>query len=157
MPTHDILVAIDPVFARRVQADWLTAIARITLEHEGVSDCQLSVVITDDAEIHALNRQYADEDKPTDVLSFSQEEGEEFAAIPDEARRLGDVIISLETAERQAAEAGHDLDAEVAHLLTHGVLHLLGYDHAEPDEEREMRERERAVLAKAGIEAKHGH
>jgi probable rRNA maturation factor len=153
VPNHDVLVAIDPAFARRVQPDWLTAIARITLEHESVGDCQLSVVITDDDEVQALNRQYAGENKPTDVLSFSQEEGEPFTAAPEEARRLGDVIISLETAERQASEAGHDLDAEVAHLLAHGVLHLLGYDHAEPDEEREMREHERAVLAKAGIEA----
>lgn len=148
-----MLVAIDPEFAQRVQPDWLMGIARITLEEEGVGDCQLSVVITDDAEIRSLNRQYAGEDKPADVLSFSQEEGEAFAAPPDDTRRLGDVIISLETAERQAAEAGHDLDAEVAHLLTHGVLHLLGYDHAEADEEREMRARERAVLAKAGLEA----
>ena len=153
MPKRDILVAIDPAFARRVQADWLTGIARITLEHESVGDCQLSVVITTDAEVRALNRQYAGEDRPTDVLSFSQEEGEPFAAPPDEPRRLGDVIISLETADQQATEAGHDLDAELAHLLAHGILHLLGYDHAEPEEEAAMRERERAVLAKAGVEA----
>ena len=153
MATHDILVSIEPEFARRVQADWLTGIARITLEHEDVGDCQLSVAVTTDAEIHALNRQYADEDKPTDVLSFSQEEGESFVAPPDEPRHLGDVIISLETAERQASEAGHDLDAEMAHLLAHGILHLLGYDHIEAADEREMRDRERAVLAKAGIEA----
>lgn len=153
MATHDILVSIEPDFARRVQADWLTGIARITLEHEKVGDCQLSVVVTTDAEIHALNRRYAAEDKPTDVLAFSQEEGEEFVSAPGELRHLGDVVISLETAERQASEAGHDLDAEMAHLLAHGVLHLLGYDHAAPDEEREMRQRERAVLAKAGVEA----
>ena len=153
MPTHEVLVAVDPAFARRVQADWLTAIARITLEHENVGDCQLSVVITSDAEVHALNRQYAGEDRATDVLSFSQEEGEPFAVPPDEPRRLGDVIISLETADQQATEAGHDLDAELAHLLAHGILHLLGYDHAEPEEEAAMREQERAVLAKAGVEA----
>ncbi len=153
MATHDILVSIEPDFARRVQADWLTGIARITLEHQDVDDCQLSVAVTTDDEIHALNRQYAAEDRPTDVLSFSQEEGEAFILAPDELRHLGDVIISLETAERQAVEAGHDLDAEMAHLLAHGVLHLLGYDHAEPAEEREMREHERAVLAKAGIAA----
>ena len=153
MATHDILVSIEPDFARRVQADWLTGIARITLEHEKVGDCQLSVVVTTDAEIHALNRRYAAEDKPTDVLAFSQEEGEEFVSAPGELRHLGDVVISLETAERQASEAGYDLDAEMAHLLAHGVLHLLGYDHAAPDEEREMRQRERAVLAKAGVEA----
>ena len=154
MATHDILVSIEPDFARRVQADWLTGIARITLEHENVGDCQLSVAVTTDAEIHALNRRYAAEDKPTDVLAFSQEEGEEFVSAPDELRHLGDVVVSLETAERQASEAGHDLDAEMAHLLAHGVLHLLGYDHAEADEERKMRERERAVLAKAGIKAR---
>ena len=153
MATHDVLVSIEPDFARRVQADWLTGIARITLEHEDVGDCQLSVAVTTDAEIHALNRQYAGEDRPTDVLAFSQEEGEAFIAAPDELRHLGDVVISVETAERQASEAGHDLDAEMAHLLAHGVLHLLGYDHTEADDEREMRERERAVLAKAGIEA----
>ena len=153
MATHDVLVSIEPDFARRVQADWLTGIARITLEHENVGDCQLSVTVTTDAEIHALNRQYAGEDKPTDVLAFSQEEGETFVPAPGEFRHLGDVIISLETAERQAAEAGHDLDAEMAHLLAHGVLHLLGYDHTKADEARQMRERERAVLTKAGIEA----
>ncbi len=153
MATHDILVSIEPDFARRVQGDWLVGIARITLEHEDVGDCQLSLAVTTDAEIHALNRRYAAEDRPTDVLAFSQEEGEEFVSAPDELRHLGDVVMSLETAERQASEAGHDLDAEMAHLLAHGVLHLLGYDHAAPDDERKMRERERAVLAKAGIEA----
>ncbi len=153
MATHDILVSIEPDFARRVQADWLTGIARITLEHEDVGNCQLSVAVTTDADIHALNRRYAAEDKPTDVLAFSQEEGEAFISAPDELRHLGDVVISLETAERQAAEVGHDLDAEMAHLMTHGVLHLLGYDHTEADDERKMRERERAVLAKAGIQA----
>jgi probable rRNA maturation factor len=151
--THDILVSIEPDFARRVQADWLTGIARITLEHEDVGDCQLSVAVTTDTEIRALNRRYAAEEKPTDVLAFSQEEGEAFVPAPDELRQLGDVVISLETAERQASEAGHDLDAEMAHLLAHGVLHLLGYDHAAKDEEREMRKHERAVLAKAGIQA----
>jgi probable rRNA maturation factor len=151
--THDILVSIEPDFARRVQADWLTGIARITLEHEDVGDCQLSVAVTTDADIRALNRRYASEDKPTDVLAFSQEEGEALVPAPDELRQLGDVVISLETAERQASEAGHDLDAEMAHLLAHGVLHLLGYDHAAKDEGREMREHERAVLAKAGIQA----
>ena len=153
MATHDVLVSIEPDFARRVQADWLAGIARITLEHEAVGDCQLSVAVATDAEIHALNRRYAGEDKPTDVLAFSQQEGEAFIPSPDEIRHLGDVIISLETAERQASEAGHDLDAELAHLLAHGVLHLLGYDHTAADKEREMRERERAVLAKAGIQA----
>lgn len=144
-------MSIDPAFGRRIQADWLTGIARIALEHEGVGDCQLSVAVTDDAQVRALNREYADDDHATDVLSFSQEEGEEFVAPPGGPPRLGDVIISFETAERQAKGAGRDVEAELAHLLAHGIMHLLGYDHAEPGEEHEMRARERAVLALAGI------
>jgi probable rRNA maturation factor len=73
-------------------------------------------------------------------------EGEEFVS-PEEVVRLGEVIISLDTAKRQAAEAGRALEAEVAHLLVHGILHLLGYDHAEPEEERAMQARERELLA----------
>jgi probable rRNA maturation factor len=153
VPTHDILVSIDPAFARRVQADWLTGIARIALEQEEIDDCQLSVAVVDDAQVLTLNRQYAGDDHATDVLSFSQEEGETFVSPPDEPRRLGDVIISFDAAERQAEAAGHDTDAELAHLLTHGILHLLGYDHAEPNEEREMRQRERRVLSAMGLEA----
>ena len=155
MPTHDILVSIDPAFARRVQAEWLTGIARIALEQEKVGDCQVSVAVVDDAQVLTLNRQYANDDHVTDVLSFSQEEGEAFVSPPDEPRRLGDVIISFETAERQAAAAGHDTDAELAHLLAHGILHLLGYDHAKAEEEAVMREKEREVLSKAGVRAHH--
>jgi probable rRNA maturation factor len=119
--------------------------ARAALEGEGVPAAELGILITDDTTIHDLSRRYADEDTPTDVLSFSLREGEEFVS-PDETERLGEVIISLDTAKRQAEEAGRPLEAEVAHLLVHGILHLLGYDHAEPDEERAMRGRENAIL-----------
>src|SRR3990170_1838869 len=103
---------------------------------------QHDILITSDATIHDLNRRYADEDKATDVLSFSLREGEEFVS-PDDTERLGEVIISLDTAKRQAEEAGRALEAEGAHLLGHGILHLLGYDHAEPEEQRAMQARER--------------
>ena len=84
-------------------------------------------------------------DEATDVLSFSLREGEEFVS-PDATERLGEVIISLETAERQASEARHSVADEMAHLLVHGILHLLGYDHAESDDERVMRAREDSLL-----------
>jgi probable rRNA maturation factor len=119
-----------------------------TLELEQVaSPAELSVVFVDDAAIQVLNRDYRAVDAATDVLSFSQGEGDEGFALPEGAtRHLGDVIISAETARRQAGEYGVALQDEVAHLLVHGILHLLGYDHERPGDERVMREREDAVL-----------
>ena len=113
---------------------------------------ELSVVITGDAAIRELNRAYRDTDAATDVLSFSQAEGEAFALPDGETPHLGDVIISLETARRQADEHGLALQDEVAHLLVHGILHLLGYDHEAPDEEAVMRAHEDAIL---GAHAHH--
>lgn len=94
---------------------------------------ELSVLLTDDAEIHRLNREHRQKDKPTDVLAFAMDE-----SVPDPAGILGDVVISLDTAERQARSRRRPLLEEVRFLLAHGVLHLIGYDHAEPDEKREM-------------------
>ncbi|MDP9180456.1 MAG: rRNA maturation RNase YbeY [Chloroflexota bacterium] len=152
MAEHDILVSIDPAFGARIAADWLTGVARITLEMERTPSCQLSVVVTGDEQIRQLNREFAGEDHATDVLSFSLCEGETFVA-PDDTDRLGEVIVSFETAERQADEARHHVEDEVAHLLVHGVLHILGYDHAEPPEELRMRSRERLILSELGYEA----
>ena len=94
---------------------------------------ELSVLLTDDAEIHELNRQHRQKDKPTDVLAFAMDE-----TVADPAGILGDVVISLDTAERQARSRQRPLIEEVRFLLAHGVLHLVGYDHAEPAEKREM-------------------
>lgn len=147
-PLHDILITIDDAYQDDVAPIDLERTACAALDAEKVPPAELGVLITSDAVIHDLNRRYADEDKPTDVLSFSLREGEEFVS-PDEILRLGEVIISLDTAKRQAEEAGRALEAEVAHLLVHGILHLLGHDHAEPEEEREMRGREEAILRRA--------
>jgi probable rRNA maturation factor len=149
---HDILVSIDPVFGARITADWLTGVARITLEMERAPSCQLSVVVTGDEQIRELNREFAGEDDATDVLSFSLREGEAFVA-PDDTDRLGEVIVSFETAERQADKADQHVEDEIAHLLVHGVLHLLGYDHAEPTDETKMRAREQSILSELGYEA----
>lgn len=152
-PQHDILITIDEAYAKYVAPADLERIALAALQAEDVPPAELGILITDVATVHDLNRRYAGEDKSTDVLSFSLREGEEFVS-PDDTERLGEVIISLDTARRQAEEAGRLLEAEVAHLLVHGILHLLGYDHAEPDEEREMRGREEEILG-SGLDVGH--
>jgi probable rRNA maturation factor len=152
-PEHDVLVSIDPRFARDVTADWLVGIARLTLEMEKAGACQVGIVVTDDQEIRSLNRQYAGEDHSTDVLAFALTEGEEFASPPNWPNRIGEVVISLETATRQAADAKIHPENEVAHLVVHGVLHLLGFDHAIEDDERLMRGKERAILEVIGLSA----
>ena len=142
---HDVLITIDAAFASVVAEPWLEKIAQRVLASEAVMPAELGILVTDDATLRRLNREYAGEDHATDVLSFSLQEGEEFAS-PDSVVRLGEVIISFPTAERQARETRRPVDDEVAHLLVHGILHLLGYDHAEPEEEREMRAREAVLL-----------
>ncbi|MEE8409113.1 MAG: rRNA maturation RNase YbeY [Myxococcota bacterium] len=112
----------------------------------GLTEADLSIVITDDASIRELNETWRGRDEATDVLSFSQLEGE--GPGPLGGRRvLGDVVISIETASSQAETAGHSLDEEVQRLLVHGVLHLVGYDHERGDAEaRRMQAEERRLL-----------
>ncbi len=96
-------------------------------------DAELSVLLTDDRAIQVLNREHRQKDKPTDVLAFAMDE-----SVPDPAGILGDVVISLDTALRQASARRRPLVEEVRFLLAHGLLHLVGYDHAEPAEKSEM-------------------
>jgi probable rRNA maturation factor len=100
--------------------------AQRVLSASGCDDAELSVWLCDDQEIRELHRQYLGQDTPTNVISFSQREGE-FGEL--EPEMLGDVVISFETARREAVAAGQSLDDYLAYLLIHGVLHLLGYDH----------------------------
>jgi probable rRNA maturation factor len=106
----------------------------------------LSIVLTDDPSIHALNRQWRSVDAPTDVLSFPMDESES-PNIPGMPAPLGDVVISLETAARQAPDHAYSLEDELRFLLVHGVCHLQGYDHGELDEAAEMRAEEARLLA----------
>ena len=149
MREHVILVSVEEPFSSRLDETWLRKVARTVLAGEGVPAAELDVLVTDDATVQELNRTYAGEDEPTDVLSFSLQEGEQMVAAPDGLLHLGEVIISYPTAERQARERGHPVQREVAHLLIHGVLHLLGYDHALPEEERLMQARENLYLGRA--------
>jgi len=144
--THSVLITVVAKFERFVEVEELQGIAAGVLAAESVPAAELGVLIADDEAVRRLNAEYAGEDETTDVLAFSLREGEVFVS-PDEVTRLGEVIISYPTAERQAKEAERSLEDEVAHLLVHGVLHLLGYDHAEPEDEKRMREREEKLLA----------
>ncbi len=124
------------------------ALIRSLLEAERVEeDCEVSLVFCDDERMRALNQAYRGEGKPTDVLSFAQEIG---PTIPGEPRLLGDVVISVPTAERQAAAAGRPVASELDWLLLHGVLHLLGFEDATSEGLEEMKRRQRAVLAAMG-------
>jgi probable rRNA maturation factor len=111
---------------------------------------ELSLLLCDDSEIHHLNRSHRRKDKPTDVLAFAQREG---PALPGAGHLLGDVVISLDTARRQAAEHGHSLWAEVTLLLAHGLLHLVGYDHRTDAEEAQMNAKAVVLVNAAGARA----
>ncbi len=150
MAEHVIPIAIAQPFVKTVSDERLATIALRVLETEKAPPCELSVTVTDDATVRGLNREYAGEDAVTDVLSFSQREGEELVPTPGSVPPLGEVIIALPQAARQASERGRSAEEEVARLLIHGTLHLLGYDHAVAEEERRMRAREEELLGAIG-------
>jgi rRNA maturation RNase YbeY len=134
-------------YAARLRAD-----ARRLMALVGVEACELSIVIADDSFVHALNREFRGKDRPTDVLSFSQLEQSEpeqaDSVVPAAGTALGDVVISLDTACRQARRLGVTRAARLRTLLVHGLLHLLGYDHERSvAEARRMFARERELAA----------
>ena len=118
------------------------------LRHQAVPEgADLTIVLTDDAQLHGLNKEYLHVDAPTDVLSFPSDQTDPETG----ARYLGDILISVERAAAQAAAVGHDTTAEVQLLIIHGVLHLLGHDHAEPEEKARMWQAQAEILAKLGL------
>ena len=100
-------------------------------------DIELSCIIVDDNEIHRINREYRNIDRPTDVISFAYEDDEVFE-LEGMPRQLGDIFISIDKAKAQSEEYGHSFKREFCFLFTHGILHLLGYDHVEDEQEAEM-------------------
>jgi probable rRNA maturation factor len=134
-------VAIDRALEKQLAREVARMVraAALTDKH---ADYEVSLRLVDDPTIHELNRDYRSKDKPTDVLAFAQREGPAGALHPE---LLGDIVISLDTARRQAKRGLH---AELLHLASHGLCHLLGYDHRDDDEERVMNKRA-AALRKA--------
>jgi probable rRNA maturation factor len=124
-----------------VESKLLSKIAHRALEVLGLSKVELSIALVSDAQIKRLNKRYRNKDKPTDVLSFPIGEKVEDWLI------LGDIVISVDTAKRQAQELGHSLEEEIKRLLVHGLVHLLGYDHElGGEEEKKFFELEEFVL-----------
>ena len=126
-----------------VDTDAVMAVARHALDEMGVNPlAELSILLVDVAYMTELNHRWMDGDGPTDVLAFPMDEGSvdhgPGEAGAGEPALLGDIVLCPDVAAKQAAEAGHSTQDELALLTVHGTLHLLGYDHAEPDEEQEM-------------------
>lgn len=118
-----------------------------------------SLLFTSDAEVHVLNREWRERDKPTNVLSFPMLEREELEGLAADGPpvMLGDIALAAETCAREAAEKGVTLEAHAAHLIVHGLLHLAGHDHVDSDEQAEAMEAlETAILAKLGIADPYG-
>ena len=128
------------------------AVQAVLVNEERAAGVEVSVALVDNERIRKLNREYRDKDQPTDVLSFPMDEEDvNEEGVP--TLLLGDVVISVPTAARQAMEYGWTLETEVARLVVHGTLHLLGYDHEVDEAEAErMRLREDKVLSGMGIE-----
>ena len=117
-------------------------------EYESKSPVYMSLLFTGNDEIQVINREYRDKDQPTDVISFAYHETEDFDIGPYDT--LGDIVISLERVVEQAKEYNHSAKRELFYVLTHGVLHLLGYDHIEEDDKKEMRAKEEEILGSFG-------
>lgn len=130
-----------------VEPSLLENAARATLQYAGTSlDVDLSIVLTDDVQLHEFNLQFLGVDAPTDVLAFPSGETD-----PDSGTQyLGDVIVSFPRAEAQAENAGHALERELRLLVTHGVLHLLGYDHGEEQQKAVMWSAQEDILSQLG-------
>ena len=124
--------------------------AKRLLTQESLAKAEVSVLLTDDKEIHLLNQNYRGYDKPTDVLSCAQrdtlEEALPMPTLPGIPVMLGDVVISVETARRQAETHGIPLERELALLTVHGILHLLGYEDETESGAKKMRQREQEIL-----------
>jgi probable rRNA maturation factor len=145
-------IQIDKKFQKYLRREWLHQVVEHSLVAHGIgSEVELGLLITDDETVRELNQEYRGVDEPTDVLSFALVErkpgSSPFITPPDDLLHLGEVIVSYPQAVRQAEENKHRVEEEVALLVVHGVLHLLGYEHDKPAREQEMRGLEKRVLS----------
>ncbi len=138
-----------------VKSEWLTQIDKLLTfakEQEQIdSEAELSVTFVDKTEIQEINKMYRDKDKVTDVISFALEEDEPEIIGLDMPRVLGDIIICTDVAQEQADSYGHSFERELGFLALHGFLHLLGYDHIDEQDEKEMFGRQDQILNAYGL------
>ena len=149
-----LVIRIDRDFQERIDKRWLRRLVKQSIAAQGIgTEVELSLLVTDDTTVHELNRKYRGKDKTTDVLSFAldadkrSDASARFVMPPGGIIHLGEVIVSYPRAVEQAAERKHPVEDELALLVVHGVLHLLGYDHDKPARERKMRSLEQRVLS----------
>ena len=147
---------VDEELEGKLEVSWLRGVAEQALIALGVGDsAELSLFIATEERVKQLNRDYLGKDEPTDVLAFaaSEEAGADlpsFVQPPDGVLHLGEVIISYPQAVRQAEEYKHPVKKEILILITHGLLHLLGYEHDSPELELKMKTREEEVMGRIG-------
>ncbi len=144
---------------RTVPTDYIDMLQRLiafTAKKEGLSpEAEVSVSFVDNKEIQELNRNYRQQDKPTDVISFAMQEsveGEMNIAEEEMPLILGDIVISVDKAQEQAESYSHSFERELGFLTVHGFLHLLGYDHLNEADEKRMFARQEAILEEFGLE-----
>jgi len=144
---HEITTLVDTQYREKVDLDLCKRCAIEVLEMEGADSYTLSLVFTNQDRIQSLNLKYAGTDEPTDVLSFAN------GIIDPTTGRIsfGDVIIAVPLAEANASSQNRELAEELALLVIHGVLHLLGFDHASPEDKRAMWDKQSTVLTKLGM------
>lgn len=155
---YELNVEVDDEVAADVDQPSLVTMIERVLAEDGIEDgASLALVLTDDTLLRELNLRHREVDAPTDVLSFPASEGEDFPTREGAPAHLGDIVVSVESVGRQAEEVGLALGEELAHVVLHGLLHILGYDHEESDEEAVMKAREEAVLGPAIHAGREAH
>lgn len=138
-------------FENNYEEDFTAIIEQALKTLEIEDDVEVSCVLVDDERIHEINREYRHIDRSTDVISFAMEDNDQFY-VEGMPRTLGDIFISVDHAKKQAEEYGHSLRREMCFLFTHGILHLLGYDHMTDEQEKEMFGLQDEILGALSIE-----
>ncbi|QTQ07248.1 rRNA maturation RNase YbeY [Macrococcoides canis] len=140
---------------QQIEQKYLPEIERLLIfaaDQEGIDEeAEVAVSFVDEDEIQAINKAYRNKDAVTDVISFALEEGEDDFEMPDAPRVLGDIIICVKRAKKQAEEYGHSFERELGFLSLHGLLHLLGYDHMNEADEARMFGRQDEILNAFGL------
>ena len=134
---------------KNVDTDLLNKVADYALKSENVDNGIVNIIIVDNDRIKCINKDYRNKDKETDVISFALEDDDTFIELP--VRVLGDIYISIDKVKSQASDYGHSEKREICFLVVHGILHLLGYDHMNESDEKNMFSKQDKILDELGI------
>lgn len=155
MKQHSIGVVVREEANCLLKHSWLRKIIRSTLNIEGVMELtEVDLLMTSNKEMRRLNKQYRGVNNTTDVLSFALEESVAFPKIPSQGQLLGQVVVSYPQASKQAGLHKHSVEREVAFLVVHGLLHLMGYDHQQPEDQATMESHQELIMSKLGFRRK---